>query len=131
MKNLLKKSEDPYEALLSYRATPLSRCDLSPAELCMGRRLRTFVPQADKLIVPQWPYLADFRKLDQEYKRKQKQNFDRRFRARDLPPLPDYTELWITTDRVAIRGRVVSPASRPRSYIVETPSGRLRGTATN
>ena len=37
VKNLLKKSEDPYEALLSYRATPLSWCDLSPAELCMGR----------------------------------------------------------------------------------------------
>ena len=73
VKNLLKKSEDPYEGLLSYRATPFYWCDLSPAELCMGTRQRTFVPQADKLIVPQWPYLADFRKLYQEYKRKQKQ----------------------------------------------------------
>ena len=45
---------------------------------------------------------------------------------RDLPPLPDNTEVWITTDREAIRGRVVSPASRLRSYVVETPSGRLQ-----
>ena len=52
IKNLLKKADDPYIALLSYRATPLSWCDLSPAELCMGRRLRTSVPQTDSMLVP-------------------------------------------------------------------------------
>ena len=39
VKNLLKKSDDPYTSLLSYRATPLSWCELSPAELSMERRL--------------------------------------------------------------------------------------------
>ena len=37
-RNLLTKSDDPYEALLAYRATPLEN-GFSPAELCMGRRL--------------------------------------------------------------------------------------------
>ena len=64
VKNLLKKSNDPYLALLSYRATPLSWCDLSPAELSMGRRLRTSVPQTDKFLVPEWPYLKNFREGD-------------------------------------------------------------------
>ena len=43
VKNLLKKSNDPYMALLSYRSTPLTWCQLSPAELLMGRRIRSSV----------------------------------------------------------------------------------------
>ena len=39
VKGLLKQSADPYMALLSYRATPLPFCGLSPAELLMGRRI--------------------------------------------------------------------------------------------
>ena len=38
-KGLLEHSSDPHMALLSYRATPLPWCGLSPAELLMGRRL--------------------------------------------------------------------------------------------
>ena len=41
VKRLLKRSKDPYMALLSYRATPLPWCNLSPTELLMGRRIRT------------------------------------------------------------------------------------------
>ena len=37
-KDMLKKAEDPYIALLTYRTTPLHKC-FSPAELLMGRKL--------------------------------------------------------------------------------------------
>ena len=70
IKNLLKKSDDLYTSLLSYRATPLSWCDLSPAELSMGRRLRTSVPLTDKMLRPQWVYLETFRELDKKQKAK-------------------------------------------------------------
>lgn len=92
VKNLLKKSDDPYTSLLSYRASPLSWCDLSPAEL-RGRRLRTSVPQTDNMLMPQWPYLKCFRELDQKQKEKQKQNFDSRHLVKNLPPIPDDTEV--------------------------------------
>ncbi len=51
---------DPYMALLSYRATPLPWCQLSPAELFMGRRISTDVPQVKKLLTPQWPNVRQF-----------------------------------------------------------------------
>ena len=38
VKGLLKKNDDPYLALLTYRSTPL-QTGLSPSELLMGRRL--------------------------------------------------------------------------------------------
>jgi transposase InsO family protein len=44
-KALPSKSSDPYLALLAYRSTPLPWCGLSPAELLMGRKIRSEVPQ--------------------------------------------------------------------------------------
>ena len=44
IKRMLKRSQDPHIAVLSYRATPHPWCGYSPAELCMGRRIRTSVP---------------------------------------------------------------------------------------
>ncbi len=52
MKQLLEKSSDPFMALLSYRSTPLPWCGLSPAELSMGRKVRTNVPQTNKYLIP-------------------------------------------------------------------------------
>nr|XP_006819463.1 PREDICTED: uncharacterized protein K02A2.6-like [Saccoglossus kowalevskii] len=43
VKDLLKKNEDPYLALLSYRTTPLQN-NLAPSQLLMGRLLRTQLP---------------------------------------------------------------------------------------
>ena len=126
VKKLLTDSSDPFLSLLSFRSTPLPWCRLSPAELLMGRRLRTDVPQTLNQLTPQWPYLDDFRACNEEYKVKQKQDFNRRHKVRDLPDILNDTDVWITTNDRPIAGKVTSPANTPRSYHIDTPSGQLR-----
>ena len=125
-KRLLKNADDPFLALLSYRATPLPWCGKSPAELLMGRNIRTNLPQATKSLIPQWPYIQDFRDCNEQFKRQQKADYDRRHRVHELLPIPDNTDVWITTDGNPIPGTTVNPAEAPRSYIVRTPSGNMR-----
>ena len=50
-KDLIVKSEDPYLALLSYRSTPLEN-GYTPAELLMGRKLRSTLPLAPEKLTP-------------------------------------------------------------------------------
>ena len=109
---------DPSIALLSYRSTPLPWYGRSPAELLMGRNLRSTVPQTTE---SQWPYLPEFQKINETFRRKQKQDHDHRHRARDLPDIPDNTNVWVTHQTT---GRTVTQDNTPRSYIVETPKWR-------
>ena len=60
VKKLIADSPDPHLALLSYRSTPLPWCELSPAELLMGRRLQTDVPQTKTQLIPNWPHIENF-----------------------------------------------------------------------
>ena len=131
VKQLFEHSTDQYMALLSYRATPLPSCGLSPAELLMGRRIRTDVPQVEKLLIPDWPYLKDFREVDRMNKLKQKQNYDKRHRARSLSPLPNTLPVWVDTPSGQVPGTIIQPDHTPRSYHVEVPSGEVRRTRTH
>ena len=125
-KGLLGHSPDPYLALLNYRATPLPWCGLSPAELLMGQRLRTDVPQLKKHFVPSWPHMTNFKSLDLKFKASQKRNYDDRHRVRELPLLPEKLPVWVETQGRQVPGEITQQATAPRSYLVETPSGEVR-----
>ena len=58
-KRLLERAEDPYIALMEYRATPI-RNGYSPAELRMGRKIKTILPTERGNLKPK---LANFAKI--------------------------------------------------------------------
>ena len=91
----------------------------------MGRRMRTPLPQTNKQLIPDWPYLETFREKNKEFKKKQKANFDKRHRTLELSPIPDGTPVWITSENKPIEGTVLSSAGLPRSYVVDTPTGEV------
>ena len=126
VKQMLKQAEDPYLALLNYRATPLPWCKRSPAELSMGRKLRTRIPQLPEQLTPTWSYMDEFRKQNQKFKAKQKRDYDKRHRTKESDAIPDGSTVWITSEGERAEGTVISPADSPRSYLVDTPAGTLR-----
>ncbi|XP_064482548.1 uncharacterized protein K02A2.6-like [Ornithodoros turicata] len=118
----LKKSDDAYKALQSYRATPLGN-GFSPAELLMGRRLRTSLPTAASLLSPKTPDRNQLRQWEERRIEMQKRNYDRHG-VRTLPPLRQGERVWITDTRLS--GVVQAPAAAPRSYNIQMDDGVLR-----
>ena len=121
VKQLIQHAPDPNLALLNYRTTPLPWCGCSPSELLMGRCLRDHLPHTKEQLVPNWEYLPDVRETEKKFKEKQKRDYDRRHRVKELPELPDETAVWVKSSDVPIRGTVMSQATTPRSYFVQTP----------
>ena len=121
-------SRDKAPWWLTSQGTPISTathtiwCNISPAELLMGREIWSNLPQVEEKLIPQWPYLEKFRSCNQEYTQKQKFHYDQCHR---VWPLPDDLEVWVSTEGRQSRGHVIAPSNAPRSYIVEIPTGQL------
>lgn len=104
--------------MLAYRSTPLEN-GYSPAELLMGRKLRTTVPTTPQAMKPQLPDAIRLQSKDEKIKKRQKRNFDQRHQATDLKPLQKVERVWIP-DRKSEGTVTVIGNCAPRSYIVET-----------
>ncbi|KAL0161013.1 hypothetical protein M9458_044738, partial [Cirrhinus mrigala] len=89
VKHLLDKAKDPYLAMLAYRTTPLPN-GYSPAQLLMGQRLRTPIPQHHSLLIPSLPDYTTMATKEKGIREKQAANFNTRHRARQL------SLVWIT-----------------------------------
>ena len=66
-KSLLKKATDPHLALLSYRSTPLDN-GYSPAQIFIGRQIRSTIPVTKASLQPQIPDAYKLQQLDHNYK---------------------------------------------------------------
>jgi hypothetical protein len=122
IKDLLKRSKDPYMALLAYRATPL-KLGYSPAELLMGRTLRTTIPITTKSLKPKLLSSKIVRKRDRKQKETQKKYYDQRHRASERTALEPGDEVWIPDQEVT--GEIEEELGS-RSYLIRTPTGVLR-----
>ena len=123
VKSFLKKASDPYLALLAYRATPL-RCGYSPAQLLMGRRLRTTVPVLPSELNPALPDSGAVARTEEAKRKADAVNYNRRHRVRALRDLSSGEEVWVTD--VKTPGTVLQSHSTPRSYLVDLPQGVVR-----
>ncbi|TWW58967.1 hypothetical protein D4764_06G0004970 [Takifugu flavidus] len=94
VKSLLRKGEDPHKALMAYRATPLAQ-GASPAQLLMGRNIRTPLPVSQENLDPRWPDLQAFREKNQEMKEKQASCFNKRHRAQQRQELRPGQRVWV------------------------------------
>ncbi len=130
IKSILKKSVDPHLAILSYRATPMQWCGLSPSELSMGRKIRTTIPQITEHLIPKWPYLPGFQKANISFKGRQKENYDSRHRVKEQVEISEGSDVWITTNGQRLEGQVSQSVDTPRSYVIVTPRGELRRNRT-
>ena len=72
IKDLLKKSDDHYLAILTYRSTPLEN-GYSPAELLMSGKLRTTIPTTLHLqtLKPQLPNMSQLQNREKKIKKRQ------------------------------------------------------------
>ena len=120
VKGLLKKSTDPYLALLTYRATPL-RNGYSPSELLMNRKLRTTVPIVRNQLRPSVPDIQFLQKKEREIKDQQKAEFDKRHCAKPGGTLHPGDLVWIPDNKC--NGSVTQNCGN-RSYVVATSRGQ-------
>ena len=119
VKNFLLKAENPYLVLLNYRVTPL-QCGFSPAEMCMGCRLRTRVAAVLASLASDWPRLSDMKLANADQKEVQKKNFDKQHIATPLCTLSPGDP-----EHIKVEAEVVRPIG-PRSDEVRTLSGLYR-----
>ncbi|XP_037501558.1 uncharacterized protein K02A2.6-like [Rhipicephalus sanguineus] len=94
-KDILKKAEYPNIGLLMYRTTP-GRSGYTPAQLLMGRQLRTTLPTLPFQLTPKLPNHEEFRRKDKEEKRKQTQSYNIRHKASDRSEMTAGSSLWVT-----------------------------------
>ena len=122
IKRMLTKNDDPYIGLLAYRSTPLEN-GYSPAELLMGRKLRTTVPVETDQLKPRLPKSYQLKQKETEIRNRQKRNFDRHHRVnrvRSLSPLGEGERVWLPD---GTPGHISQQSTFPRSYEVQTETG--------
>ena len=120
---------DPALALLSYRAMPLQATGASPAQLMLGRQIRSTLPTLEANLQPAWPDLQKVQQTDSRAKLRYSCTYNSRYKARPLPELQLGSLVSVKLDNE--RGwtksaRVVQKCHTPRSYIIQTEHGQLR-----
>lgn len=128
VKMMLRKCQEDgtslHYALLQYRNTPLADTGFSPAQVLMGRRLRTKLPVASQILHPQCV------PRDQVIASKEKSQALQQFyydRAASEPPrIEPSATVWVKdtlADKKWQPAHVLTPGKSPNSFVVEKENG--------
>ena len=119
---------NPIKALLMYRSTPIPSLGASPAEMAMGRKLRTLVPTISGNLKPRLVDHDLLKLKDDSAKRKQTYYYNRHYGVKALPTLHPGDKVFVRTDNEKGRwdreAEIIHTYSTPRSYMLETQNGQ-------
>lgn len=122
------KQPDPCLALMSYRSKPIAATGASPAQLMIGRQVRTTVPVLEKTLLP-CPVNPDQVYLkDATAKDSYRFFYNRRHSARTLPDLHPGQQVRVKLDGEkgwTAPAKVISKSKMPRSYLEEMSNGNV------
>ena len=92
----------------------------------MGRRLRTQLPVLAKTLEPRdlKREREEVVKKEEIYKSNQRQSFNQRHQAKELPDLTSGDSVWIRDQ--GCLGKIQERTQHPHSFIIETEKGTLR-----
>ena len=124
----LLKQPDPYLALMSYLATPIAATGASPAQLMLGRQIRTTVPTLEQSLQKTPISPEQVRVNDSNAKKSYEYFYNRRHSTLRLPELPtgQAVRVKLDTDKGwKTPAQVVATAEQPRSYMVKMDNGTV------
>ncbi|XP_062407384.1 uncharacterized protein K02A2.6-like [Sardina pilchardus] len=123
VKHTLKKATqtgtDPHLALLSLRNTPVTGTEFSPAQVLMGRVLRSTLPSSTAVLQPSIP--DGFHSRLKHLQARQEHYYN--YNSKPLPEFAPGTTVHMATRRGWEPATVVSKRMEPRAYDVQSPSG--------
>ncbi|XP_062604074.1 uncharacterized protein K02A2.6-like [Saccostrea cucullata] len=123
VKQLLRKSTDPYKAILAYRNTAIDMLGKSPAQLFFNRRLKTDLPVASPLLEPNSVGMQEVQERLKTRKYQQKLYYDAHA-GKELRDLYPGETTVMRHDNKWTPAVVVQQHSSPRSYILQAQSGK-------
>ncbi|XP_061185195.1 uncharacterized protein K02A2.6-like [Saccostrea echinata] len=123
VKQLLRNCSVPYKAVLAYRNTTIDMLGMSPAQLFFGRRLKTDLPVASPLLESTIIGMQDIQERLKTRKYQQKLNFDAHA-GKELRDLYSGEATVMRHENKWTPAVVVQQHNSPRSYILETQSGK-------
>ncbi len=121
VKNLMRKSDNIWLALLEYRNSPIAGCTFTPAQILMGRALRSIIPVMNENLQP---CTIDPQMQLKVQKNRQKFYYDRG--AKPQEELKEGEIVRIRRDRHWYPAQVINKAPEPRSYWVQHNGTNLR-----
>ena len=126
VKNLLRKSQagkcDFQLALLEFRNTPTNSLLGSPAQRLMGRRTRTLLPTAHKLLLPKTIPPSQVQSELTKQQADQKYHYDKH--SQPLMPLKKGDTVSFQKGRLWLPATILANTKFPRSYLITTPDGQ-------
>lgn len=117
-----KSGEDCALAIMAYNATPKEELK-SPAEMLMGRPIRTILPVTEKQLAPHFDVSKSLKTM-RDMQVKTKKVYDSK--SQTLPPLSVDQPVFIQRGkRDWVPGKITEIEDTPRSYRVQTPEGSV------